>query len=148
MRVRANGRDFDPGITIPNGGWNAPLADLATYAAFLTNASLGAAAKERLYDVVIKRSTLEEMWRPVAPYSGTGKTGDAIGLSFFIHPRGEATIIGHTGSQAGFRAFLFVNPKSREAIIVAYNTTNYSRSNRGRESGEVMELALTLLARG
>ena len=27
--VAANGRDFDPGITIPNGGWNAPLGDLA-----------------------------------------------------------------------------------------------------------------------
>src|SRR6266568_5119379 len=25
----ANGRDFDPGITIPNGGWNAPLGDVA-----------------------------------------------------------------------------------------------------------------------
>jgi CubicO group peptidase (beta-lactamase class C family) len=33
-RVTANGRDFDPGITIPNSGWNAPLSDLATYVAF------------------------------------------------------------------------------------------------------------------
>src|SRR5216117_1749281 len=30
------GADFDPGVTIPNGGWNAPLGDLATYLAFLT----------------------------------------------------------------------------------------------------------------
>jgi CubicO group peptidase (beta-lactamase class C family) len=148
MRMRANGRDFDPGITIPNGGWNAPLADLATYAAFLTNSSLGDAGKAKLFDVVLKRATLEEMWRPVAPYGGEGNSGDAIGLSFFVHPRGEATIIGHTGSQAGFRAFLYINPKSREAIIVAYNTTNYSRSSRRRESGEIMELAMTLLSKG
>src|SRR5438128_8389328 len=32
----ANGRDFDPGITIPNGGWNAPLGDVARWVAFLT----------------------------------------------------------------------------------------------------------------
>src|SRR5215472_5770440 len=25
--VQDNGADFDPGITIPNGGWNAPLSD-------------------------------------------------------------------------------------------------------------------------
>ncbi len=26
--IEANPREFDPGITMPNGGWNAPLADL------------------------------------------------------------------------------------------------------------------------
>ena len=57
-----NGADFDPGITIPNGGWNSPLDDLATYLAFLTNSPGGRLPKER-YDVILKRSTLEEMWQ-------------------------------------------------------------------------------------
>ncbi|HEY7394927.1 MAG TPA: serine hydrolase domain-containing protein, partial [Gemmatimonadaceae bacterium] len=30
-RVVDNGADFDPGITSPNGAWNAPLGDLAKY---------------------------------------------------------------------------------------------------------------------
>jgi CubicO group peptidase (beta-lactamase class C family) len=148
IRVRANGRDFDPGITIPNGGWNAPLGDLVTYAAFLTNSTLGDTARAWLYDVVLRRSSLEEMWRPATAYGGSeGTSSDAVGLSFFVHPRGAATIIGHTGSQAGFRAFLYVNPRSREAIIAAYNTSNYSRSARPGSANEVLELARGLLAK-
>ncbi len=148
VRVKAHGRDFDPGITIPNGGWNAPLGDLATYAAFLTNASLGDTARARLFDVVLRRATLGEMWRAVVPYgSSEGKSGDGIGLSFFIHPRGDATIIGHTGSQAGFRAFMYFNPKTRSAVIAAYNTSNYSRGAATAGSLEIMELARGLLGK-
>ncbi len=47
--VRANGRDFDPGITIPNGGWNSPLGDVAKWVAFLTNATHGDSATRRRY---------------------------------------------------------------------------------------------------
>jgi CubicO group peptidase (beta-lactamase class C family) len=148
VRVKANGRDFDPGITIPNGGWNAPLRDLATYARFLTNSALGDSARARVFDVVLRRATLEEMWRVVVPYGGSeGKSGDGMGLSFFIHPRGDATIVGHTGSQAGFRAFMYFNPKTRNAVIAAYNTTNYARSAATTGSLEIIELARTLLAR-
>ena len=39
--VHDNGAEFDPGITIPNGGWNAPLGDLAIWLSFLTNATHG-----------------------------------------------------------------------------------------------------------
>lgn len=37
--VTDNRAEFDPGITIPNSGWNAPVSDLATYVAFLTGAA-------------------------------------------------------------------------------------------------------------
>src|ERR1051325_2396591 len=47
-----NGADFDPGITSPNGAWNAPLGDLVKYAAFLTDAMLPGMSRER-YDVVL-----------------------------------------------------------------------------------------------
>jgi CubicO group peptidase (beta-lactamase class C family) len=148
LRVQANGRDFDPGITIPNGGWNAPLADLATYAAFLTNASLGDSTRSRLYDVVLKRSSLEEMWHTVVPYGGEeGKSGDGMGMSFFIHPRGETTIVGHTGSQAGFRAFLYINPKTRDAVIAAYNTSNLAKNAADAASVALLEQARLLLTR-
>jgi hypothetical protein len=35
VALDAYAREFDPGITIPNGGWNAPLGDLVTYLAFI-----------------------------------------------------------------------------------------------------------------
>lgn len=60
------GADFDPGITTPNGGWNAPLDDLVTYVAFLTNL-IPAGGSQARYDVVLSRASLKEMWTPVAP---------------------------------------------------------------------------------
>jgi CubicO group peptidase (beta-lactamase class C family) len=38
-QVIDQGREFDPGITVPNGGWNAPIDDVAAYIGFLTGAS-------------------------------------------------------------------------------------------------------------
>src|SRR6185312_2839698 len=69
------GADFNPGVTIPNSGWNAPLDDLATYLAFLT----GASGKTS----VLARKTLEEMWRPVRPTGATLPEFSHVGLGFF-----------------------------------------------------------------
>jgi CubicO group peptidase (beta-lactamase class C family) len=119
-----NGTDFDPGITIPNGGWNAPLADLVSYVAFLTNATHGDAATQRLYDTVLPHSTLTEMWQPLykTPQDGSEVDEDSVGLSFFSVRRGQTTFIGHTGNQAGFRAFMFLNPDTGAAVVAAFNT--------------------------
>ena len=130
--VKANGRDFNPGITIPNGGWNAPLGDLATYVAFLTNASRGDAAMQRTYDTILPHATFERMWEP-RYVTGTDSTGEWMGLSFFVNTKGGSTIVGHTGSQAGFRAYFYWNPATRVAVIAAFNTSNDADS---RKSGE------------
>jgi CubicO group peptidase (beta-lactamase class C family) len=42
-----NGADFDPGVTNPNSGWNAPLDDLATWLVFLTGAAATPAQQAR-----------------------------------------------------------------------------------------------------
>ena len=118
-----NGREFDPGITIPNGGWNAPLADLVTWAAFLTGATPN--------ELVLRRSSIEEMWRGVVPIASSnvvGAAADSMGLSFFLTQRRGVTIPGHTGHQAGFRSFLYLNPRTREAVIAVFNTANDARS--------------------
>lgn len=119
-----NGTDFDPGITIPNGGWNAPLTDLVPYLSFLTDATHGDSATQHLYDTVLPHSTLTEMWKPLYP---TGQDGsevdeDSVGLSFFTVRRGHTTFVGHTGNQAGFRAFMFLNPGTGAAVVAAFNT--------------------------
>jgi CubicO group peptidase (beta-lactamase class C family) len=131
VRVAANGREFNPGITVPNGGWNAPLGDLATYVAFLTNATEDRgpktedpAARRKLYEIVLPHATLEQMWRPRYPTDPADTAGEWEASSFFVNHRGGATIVGHTGSQAGFRAFFYWNPATKDAVIAAFNTSN------------------------
>jgi len=123
LRVSANGRDFDPGITIPNGGWNAPLADVATWVAFLGGAK---------GDAVLRRSSVEEMWRQVVALPAGDRHGEGFGLSFFLRHIGSELLVGHTGDQAGFRSLMFLNPRTNTAIIANFNTRNDAHA---RESG-------------
>jgi len=122
-RTVANGRDFDPGITIPNSGWNAPLTDLARYAVFLTGTATRDSTRRR-DEGVLSRATLREMWTPVARLMPDGDGSAGIGLAFFIYRESGATVIGHPGEQAGFRSFLYLNPATGVAVIGAVNTTN------------------------
>ena len=138
--VRDNGADFDPGITIPNGGWNAPLGDSALYLAFLTDATHGDAATARLYDTVLAHATLTEMWQPLyrIKQDGSSVDADSVGLSFFSLHRGDTTFVGHTGSQAGFRCFLFFNPVTGAGVVAAFNTDSDLPS--GDESATVQRI--------
>ena len=140
-----NGADFDPGITSPNGAWNAPLSDLVKYTAFFTNALLPGMSRER-YDVVLPRATLEEMWRPGKPMAQSYESNPQqwMGLSFFIRDRNGQRILGHTGSQAGFRSFFYFDPKNGSAIIAAFNTTN-NASPASAAQRRMQEAALDLL---
>ena len=144
VNVIANGRDFDPGITIPNGGWNAPLGDMARYLAFLGGPAHG--------DTILARASLEEMWRArylaVEPVAGEVTPADSMGLSFFILWRGGTRFVGHTGHQAGFRSFFYINPATGSGVVAAFNTTNEADNDRS-EAGfrAVRDSALALLVR-
>jgi len=122
-----NGADFDPGITSPNGAWNAPVSELVKYVAFLTNALVPGVTRDR-YDAVLSRSSLEEMWKPGLPMSQgyESKPSEWMGLSFFVLDRDGQRILGHTGSQAGFRAFYYFDPQTQAGIVAAFNTANYA----------------------
>lgn len=121
MVVRENGRDFDPGITIPNGGWNAPLDDMAMYVAFLMGSAHGDTALARRYDAVLSRATLQEMWRPVIA-TGNGDR-ESMGLGFYLYSIRNTTYVGNDGCQAGFRSYLLINPTNATAVVGAVNTT-------------------------
>ena len=120
------GADFDPGITIPNGGWNAPLDDLTRYLAFLTGAPADSATRQR-HEGVLARRSLEEMWRPVVPVDSAAPGGERMGLSFFLDTYEGARIVGHTGSQAGYRAYLYLSPATSAGIVFVFNTANEAR---------------------
>ena len=140
-----NGADFDPGITSANGAWNAPVSDLAKYVAFLTNAVLPGMSRER-YDVVLPRASLAEMWQPGKPMSESYESSPNqwMGLSFFVIDRGGTRLLGHTGSQAGFRSFYYFNPATKAAIIAAFNTTNYAAPAAAAQR-RMQDMALDLL---
>ena len=124
-RVIDNGPDFDPGITIPNGGWNAPLQDLATWIGFLSAATRADPARRARFETVLRHTTLEEMWRPVVPVGAGGS--ESVGLGFFLMKQGNVTLVGHTGEQAGYRSFFYFNPATRAGVIGAVTTTNEAR---------------------
>lgn len=128
-----NGAEFDPGITVPNGGWNSPLADVAAYIGFLTDASGGDEQLEQRFDTVLQRPTVEEMWQP--PRSVTAPLEDEyIGLAFFVRGRGEHRIIGHTGGQGGFNSMMYFNPITRRGVVAAFNTGNEITREEGQKS--------------
>ena len=142
MTVQDNGRDFDPGITIPNGGWNAPLGDVAIWLRFLTGVTPGDS-------IVLRRASLEEMWRSRFPVPGPDAGPDSIGLSFFVLHRAQRRFVGHTGSQAGFRSFFYLDPETRTAVIAAFNTSNEVTPERSAAGfNAVRDAALAMLAGG
>jgi len=116
--IRDNGREFDPGVTIPNGGWNAPVADLVAW-----GSALAGVASESAAGPVVSRETLEVMWRPVVQ----ARDHEAMGLGFFIVTQGKTRLIGHTGEQGGFRSFMYLDPTSQSVVVGVVNTTNDAR---------------------
>ena len=142
-----NGAEFDPGITSPNGAWNAPVSDLVKYVAFLTNALIPGTTQDR-YDVVLSRASLQEMWKPGMPMSQgyESSANQWMGLSFFVLDRNGQRILGHTGSQAGFRSFYYFDPETKAGVIAVFNTTNYATS-AGAVQRQMNAAALNLLKR-
>ena len=114
--AKDRGADFDTGITVSNGGLNAPLPDMAKYLAFL----LGAAPEGSDAANVLARASLEEMWQPVLPTARDGK--ESIGLCFFVGDVDGTRWVGHTGGQHEFVTFFYVHPASGTGAIGAFNT--------------------------
>lgn len=117
--------DVDTGITVSNGGLNAPLPDMVKYIGFLA----GDVRRQAIYDQVLKRSSLEEMFQSqitiepseiVQPEGQNRK--NAMGLTFFIEDNFGQHFIGHSGSQNGFISHFYLRPDTRTAYVIAFNT--------------------------
>ncbi|HEX4022341.1 MAG TPA: serine hydrolase domain-containing protein [Acidobacteriaceae bacterium] len=123
-KLTENPFNFNTGITRSNGGLNAPMSDMLKYLNFL----LGDPAHQAEYDAILKHSTLEEMWKPLLPippdsdFPPRAGADDFVASSFFVHTDGTLHLVGKSGSQNGFLSNFYIDPVSRSAYIVAYNT--------------------------
>jgi len=113
----------------------------------LTEVRTGSAnsnSNRALYDSVLKRSSLEEMWQPQLPAAtdangNPGFTTD-IGLIYFIDTRNNRKLIGHGGDQNGFLSYIDFEPKTRTASIIVMNTTVNYPANTPPEKDVVSKL--------
>ncbi|MEP6787488.1 MAG: serine hydrolase domain-containing protein [Acidobacteriota bacterium] len=120
---RTEGRfDANTGITVSNSGLNSPLPDMIKYLNFL----VGDPSRKDVYDGVLKRSSLEEMWQPQLPTEAdaNGNKGFTtnIGLIFFLDTTLSPKHLGHGGDQNGFISYIDFDPVKREASILVFNT--------------------------
>jgi CubicO group peptidase (beta-lactamase class C family) len=122
--------DFDTGITTSNSGLKAPLTDMEKYAKFL----IGEPGNSR-YEMVLKRSSLEEAWTGVLPAIQKGQPATAytggpngtqswMGLGFFVVKANGHRYIYHDGDQGGFSCEMLIDPEGGSASILALNTTD------------------------
>ncbi|HEY2661654.1 MAG TPA: serine hydrolase domain-containing protein [Caulobacteraceae bacterium] len=122
--------NYDTGVTTSNSGLKAPVADMVKYLRFL----VGDPGNAR-YDVVLKRSSLEEMWTGALPAEEPGQAPTVytagpqgerpkMGLGFFTVAPGGHRYVFHDGDQAGFSSELLVDPAGHSAAILVVNTTD------------------------
>lgn len=130
--------DVNTGITVSNGGLNSPLPDMVKYINFL----MGDPKRQAVYDGVLKRSSLEEMWTPQIslPESKSGRNKkDYMGLTYFIEDNYDQRFIGHSGGQNAFVTHFYLNPETRTAYLVAYNTTATSTKQNPKQSTGLLD---------
>ncbi|HSG09019.1 MAG TPA: serine hydrolase domain-containing protein [Longimicrobiales bacterium] len=114
----AGGVDFNTGITVSNGGLNAPIPDMARYLGFL----MGSPPDGVDADVLLSRNSLEEMWQTVVPIGESAIGRESMGLCFFLYDRDGRHLVGHTGTQRAFYSFFILDPVAKVAAIGAFNT--------------------------
>lgn len=146
--------NFDTGITTSNSGLKAPITDMVKYLRFL----IGDPANP-VYDLVLKRRSLEEAWTGVLTVAEQDKTTTAytkdapkMGLGFFVLNRDGHRYVYHDGDQGGFSSEMFIDPERHAASILAVNTTDtgvsapsnalHPQSNTEPEPGTDLRLTL------
>jgi hypothetical protein len=112
---------------------------MVRYLSFL----LGDPSRQTDYDLVLKRSSLEEMWKPQIAAGDDftqGRMAETTqsGLSFFIDQASGVRFVGHNGDQNGFRTYLMLCPDQRIGSLLAFNTETRAVENSpaNRETAE------------
>lgn len=127
--VRSIGADFDTGITVANGGLNAPIADMEKFVRFV------AGTAPPVETPVLRRETLQSMFEPLHPVATDEYREISIGLGFFIVDNlapgtgDRVRWVGHSGFQLTHRSFIYIEPNGGFAAISAANSVNRDTGN-------------------
>ena len=128
--------DVDTGVTVSNGGLNAPLPDMARYVAFL----LGDPKRQGDYDLILKRSSLEEMWRPQISAGEDFTQGpdgdDHAERAVVLHRSAARTACASSATTATRTAFAPISacaPTSMPGTLLAFNTETQEVQNSAAE---------------
>jgi len=116
------------GYKVPNGGIYSTVHDLARFMALMSGA---------LGDAVLTEQSRRTMMTKQTP-------GDrpAYGLGFTLTPvSGGRTLVGHSGSVAGYTAFLMFEPQSRIGVVLLLNYASASL-NASAEASRVLTALL------
>jgi CubicO group peptidase (beta-lactamase class C family) len=124
--------ETNTGITVANGGLNAPLGDMAKYMGFLMGAP-DDPARQAVYDGVLKRESLEEMWVPV--HRRDDSSGEFMALTFFVQESGGRKHVRHTGGQNAFVTRFELDPAAHTAALMAFNTLAYTEGGGAPSTG-------------
>jgi hypothetical protein len=124
---------------------------MARYLAFLSGS--GDSAVAPMYDTVLKRASLEEMWTPqIRASEGEGVNGQdsQAALSFFVEqwsvgsprsPGAESVqLVGHSGDQNGFISHLYLHRPSRTAWVISLNTDTTASKDGSRPSSRQVDM--------
>ncbi len=128
--------DFDTGITVANGGLNAPITDLANYLGLLQGSE--DKVQQARYDRILRRESLEEMWRPVVPVS----PGVHMGLGFFLEDHRGRAFVAHSGGQNGLISHFYVDRTTRKGLIIAFNTQTQSDKHGEARNTRALDAAM------
>lgn len=133
--------DVNTGITVSNGGWKCPFPDFIKYMNFL----MGNPEKQDIYDRVLKRSSLEEMWLnqieiPLfeKDYPGENRK-DFMGLTFFIEENFGMRFVCHSGGQNAFVTHFYFRPESRTTYIIGFNTLALDKEQSTRDADRTIK---------
>jgi CubicO group peptidase (beta-lactamase class C family) len=116
------------GYKVPNGGIYSTVPDLTKFIAAMTGASSVH---------ILTRESREEMQK----FQTSMSDSTGYGLGFFIRVSADGIkVVGHSGSVAGYNAYLGFNPNSRIGVILLRNYI--PGSTHLRRSGEALLIEL------
>ena len=128
------------------------MPDMARYMAFL----LGDPKRSAEFDLVLKRSSLEEMWRPQIAAGDDFTQGRMArttqsGLSFFIDRGRGLRFVGHNGDQNGLGRISALNGPARRNMLALKTETRGVRNDarpRHADRGSRSRRAVRAAGRG
>jgi hypothetical protein len=103
------------------GGISSSAADMGRFGQMLLNG--GELDGQR----IIKRETLNEMWKPQFRASDQLPP---IGLGFYQTWRNQLKWVGHQGDLVAFHSLFFVEPEQKLVLFISYNSAGSSRKTR------------------